>query len=50
MKKETIMKKLFFVNNHVISARNAKDWKSYEAAVIQYTRLLNILKTMEAAN
>ena len=44
MKKEVIMKKLHNINNWVQEARERKDWKTYEAAVAEYTRLTKLLK------
>ena len=47
MKKEVIMKKLHNINNWVQEARERKDWKTYEAAVAEYTRLTKLLKVAE---
>lgn len=47
MKKELIMKKLYNVNEWVIKAKAEKDWKTYEAAVIEYTRLTKLLRAAE---
>jgi len=47
MNAETIMKKLFFVNENIMEARNRKDWKTYAEAVQEYTRLTKLLKAAE---
>lgn len=44
--KEIIKKKLIKVSEWVLIAREAKDWKTYDLAVREYTRLANILKSL----
>lgn len=42
MAKELIRKKMYFVNEWIQTAREAKDWKTYNEAVKEYARLAKI--------
>lgn len=47
MTRKTIERKLYFVNENVQNFRNKKDWANYKAAIEEYARLLEVLKTLE---